>query len=447
MSRESEKLFDAVTGIDGELVAEAEAHKPRRRMHPAAKAALSAAACLCIVLGAGLFAFFNLRMGSSTAPEPDSDGSDGYSAVYTGPVLPLTTAGDASGLSAEREIVFDFAGYEYLDPVSVRDSYEVYNGTDGDITCTMLYPYTGSLLDAAPVISVDGAEVSAIGAYVSTDTPETFEGYLDAAGLSAEDCVPLPDTEVYVYELSVPGGLESDEWVFFEYPARADWQIYTVGCVSGTTEHGRMTMGFDPNRSPSVFSVGRRIEDYSAYAGPDGAQDSAVSVTERAVSFSEFTSMASEATWKRFAASVGDGVTYADFHNALAAALAGGARNAEGGLLASIASTVVYSERIQWRAFELTVPEGESVTVSVGLQKAVSYDDGAPGERGSGAVGLDLSAFAGTRLRLTGVSAEIVNFDGIEITSHNFGFDPDKGVTRVSLDPGTERYYIDIRRA
>ena len=51
----------------------------------------------------------------------------------------------------------------------------------------------------------------------------------------------------------------------------------------------------------------------------------------------------------------------------------------------------------------------------------------------------------GSSLHFETLTAEITNMEDIEIIRQNFGFDPSAGITRVTLDPFIEHYYLQIK--
>ena len=188
----AERIFRTLGLIDGSLIDEA---LPERRRH-ARRSGLPAAclaACLAVVLGLGWLAAGGLRdpgSGSSggdagasgggivngEGPSADSgalaEPGGGYDGIqdgtvfmsYSGPVFPLTTR-EPSGLTAVRNVIWDFAPGSYDDGsprqwgANVTDSYELTNPTEADVTVTALYPFAGNFRELGqlrPAVSVDG---------------------------------------------------------------------------------------------------------------------------------------------------------------------------------------------------------------------------------------------------------------------------------------------------
>ena len=51
----------------------------------------------------------------------------------------------------------------------------------------------------------------------------------------------------------------------------------------------------------------------------------------------------------------------------------------------------------------------------------------------------------GSNLHFSGLTAELVNTKLINIVRQNFAFDPSAGITKVTLDPFVEHYYLEIK--
>lgn len=114
--------------------------------------------------GYGILSSF--RMGTAAPGDGGGAGHDEGSTFmhYAGPVFPLTTAENANGITAERDITLDFAAYgaeNYADSITVTDTYTLTNMTDADITLIAAYPTAGTLLENPEVeLSADGEVVA-----------------------------------------------------------------------------------------------------------------------------------------------------------------------------------------------------------------------------------------------------------------------------------------------
>lgn len=105
-------------------------------------------------------------------------------------------------------------------------------------------------------------------------------------------------------------------------------------------------------------------------------------------------------------------------------------------------------DRVCYAAFEVTVPAGECVTVTAMLRKEASYDFYGTGTRNArtGVRGYDLATCLGSVLPLTHQTASIETRGLVEILEQNFGFEPENGITTVTLDPAQEHYYLNVVR-
>ncbi len=113
-----------------------------------------------------------------------------------------------------------------------------------------------------------------------------------------------------------------------------------------------------------------------------------------------------------------------------------------GGFLEDVFSVVLRHQRLMYARFTLTVPAGASVKVTAEYMKQPSIDFGG---REAYRNGYDLVTKLGSRLSFTRQEASLSGGEKLEIVDQNFGFDPAKGITRVTLDPEAEHYYLDVR--
>ena len=112
------------------------------------------------------------------------------------------------------------------------------------------------------------------------------------------------------------------------------------------------------------------------------------------------------------------------------------------GFLEDIFTVVLRHRRLMYARFTLTIPAGESITVTAEYMKQPSIDFGG---REAYRNGYDLVTKLGSELSFTTQEASLSGGEKVEIVDQNFGFDPAKGITRVTLDPEKEHYYLDVR--
>ena len=132
----------------------------------------AAAACLMVLCGAGAaylvtggFRGHGASAGGSGINNADSAADTAVFMSYAGPVLPLTTADENPGVTAERHTDWDFTprtdpeGYDSQWGAAITDGYILGNPTDTDVTLTLLYPIVGGikdLLSIDPGLTVNG---------------------------------------------------------------------------------------------------------------------------------------------------------------------------------------------------------------------------------------------------------------------------------------------------
>ena len=263
MSRKSEKLFDGITEIDADLIEETLDQTPQRRARPWMRA-VALAACLGLIIGAGYGILSSFRMGTAAPGDGGGAGHDEGSTFmhYAGPVFPLTTAENANGITAERDITLDFAAYgaeNYADSITVTDTYTLTNMTDADITLIAAYPTAGTLLENPEVeLSADG-EVVAVdfvpGAPLEAMFAESWADYAaDLGGAYLADALsgaPELDETVTVYELKDITGGDADATaptlcMSFELEGFSSSRLLTWGFNGGglDREHGIVQVSF-----------------------------------------------------------------------------------------------------------------------------------------------------------------------------------------------------------
>ena len=119
----------------------------------------------------------------------------------------------------------------------------------------------------------------------------------------------------------------------------------------------------------------------------------------------------------------------------------------DGAWLEDMVQDVTVVDRVCWVTAQVTVPAGGSVTVAASMAKGDSYDFYCGHTENQGVSGYDLVTALGSNLTFTGQTAALTGWEEMEIVRQNFGFDPENGVTSVTLDPGEEHYYLEVRRA
>ena len=527
----AERLFRVLGLADPALVEEALEVRVRRVEW---KRWAVLAACLALVLGFGWqvtggFRGYGAGMSggdggsagaSGDAPAEggsvDSGESGGGGGVedgitflsYAGPVLPLTTVEDPGGLTAEREITWDFArgtnGYRESRQwgAGVTDAYVLTNPTEADITVTALYPFAGRFADLAeelPAVSADGEAVEAAlyaGAYAGgfestfgAEEPDTmnlvelnsWRGYkalLEGGEYQAQALGDGPDLDIpmTVYQFSDFAAPHE------QYPAatqtvsfEADEERTTVlsygfnGCE--WDEGFRRYSYFVPDgkrNEPKVkllIVLGEDIGAYTLQGYQNGGcypgeeiKGVSCTVTRRTAALDAVLELACRDCLEGYG-SYAEGwvtedgpVTFGMYRRAAAELLSqygplSGTpmdRYADG-RLDDLMQETLWQERVLYLRFPVTVPAGGSVRVECDFWKAPSFDFACSGSEHAGLQGYDLVTRLGSSLNFTRQSAALVNAENVQITGQDFGFDSEGGVTSVELDLEQEHYYLEVR--
>ena len=124
-----------------------------------------------------------------------------------------------------------------------------------------------------------------------------------------------------------------------------------------------------------------------------------------------------------------------------------GAERYGAGWLEDIVSDVNVIDRVCWLEAQVTIPAGGSVTLTASMTKEASFDYACAHTANRGISGYDLVTTLGSNLACTSQTATLEDRGQIQIVRQNFGFDLEAGVTTVELDPGTEHYYLEVKRA
>lgn len=524
----AERLFRALGLVDPALVEEA--LETRRRAAPWKRWG-AMAACLAVALGLGWLAaggFGGYGSGMSGGDSGSSGGAvsgdvqdpadpgagggaaDGISFLsYAGPVLPLTTVEDPAGLTAEREISWDFAPGAYPDGeprqwgAEVTDAYVLRNSTDKEIRVTALYPFAGSfsaLAETLPAVTVDGAAPETTlyaGAYsggfqstfgaerpdsMNLDTLDSWTEYkaLLESGAYLERALgeyPALDIPVTVYEFSDFAAPHEEyqaatQAISFDIdPERTT--VLTYG-INGMERDGgfRRYSYFVPDgkrNEPEVkllIVLGEDLEAYTLQGYQDGGCDRGEEIEGVSCSVTR-TETTLDAALDRLCAcyrerygqgrasdqeDAFDTVPFPLYRGAVAQLLSqyGVLSDAPtdrygDGRLDDILSETLSHDRVLYLSFPLAVPAGGSVRVECGLWKEPSFDFACSGTENGELQGYDLMTRLGSSLAFTRQSAALVNAGNVEIAGQNFGFSAENGDCGVELDLEQEHYYLEVR--
>ena len=451
--------------------------------------------------------------GAPIGPGADAGGSGGVEdgitfLSYAGPVLPLPTAEDPAGLTAERTVTWDFAPGAYPDGeprqwgAEVTDAYTLTNPTEEDVTVTALYPFAGTfgaLAEIRPRAAVNGEAVEAAlyaGAYAGgfqstfgAEEPDTMNllelnswteykallaggDYLDQA-LGDGPELDVPVTVYQFSDFAAPHGeyRAATQAVSFEID-EGRTRVLSYGFNGCEWEEGfRRYSYFVPDgkrNEPKVkllIVLGEDVGEYVLQGYQDGGCDPgeeiegvSCTVTRREDTLDAVLELACRDSlegWGGYAegwVSEDGPVTFAMYRRAAAELLTrygllSGApvdRYADGRLDDMLMETLG-QDRVLYLAFPVTVPAGGSAEVECRLWKEPSFDFACSGSEHEGLQGYDLVTRLGSSLNFTRQRAALVNAEGVEPAGESFGFRLENGAASAELDLEQEHYYLEIR--
>ena len=106
---------------------------------------------------------------------------------------------------------------------------------------------------------------------------------------------------------------------------------------------------------------------------------------------------------------------------------------------------IVGVDRVFWLESEITIPAGESVTLTVVFGKEPSFDFTCADTANKGINGYDMVTALGSNLLFTQQKACLEDRGQIEIVRQNFGFDIENGIKEVTLDLTIPHYYFEVK--
>ena len=106
---------------------------------------------------------------------------------------------------------------------------------------------------------------------------------------------------------------------------------------------------------------------------------------------------------------------------------------------------IVGVDRVFWLEAEITIPAGESVTLTAAFEKEPSFDFSCADTANKGISGYDMVTALGSNLIFTQQTACLEDRGQIEIVRQNFGFDLENGIKEVKLDLTVPHYYLEVK--
>ena len=324
-------LLDMIGEANDEFIHDAKINQKSKTARFPKWAKWSSAIAACLVLTVGASQVF-IHMGGKSGGGGDTDLNYMH---YVGPVMPLTVQGDSTGITASRNVNYDFSGYytyqgsyenkgetvyydRYDNNAYVTDTYLLENTTEEDKTVTMLYPFAGDLREWEyyPEISVEGETVSTVmhpgpysggfeGAWgsaeagtVNLNALENFEGYQALLATedyknSAFDAFPELNQTAYVYRLHdfVYSKTTEDVNPTLSFTFHIDYERATVFSYSmngaswdyesGYCSRRKGGIKYRPNVAPErqhpddgyVILLGQDLDSYTLQGYKDGGCD------------------------------------------------------------------------------------------------------------------------------------------------------------------------------
>lgn len=498
MSREqAEKLFDGITEIRDDLI-EAALDAPLKSRRPRWKTWGAIAACAVVAIGFG-GALRLLPFGGNAASGGGGHGEGSVFMSYAGPIFPLTLENAEAGVSAARNLTYDF-GLTSEEAVrvwggAVEDGYTLHNASPEEKTVTALYPFAGcfwDLQERLPTLTVEGQTVSPTlrvgsdsGDRSDSSGGDNAEGGGKRVHLGGwEDYQALlADGRYQTAAFSPPPTLAQTVTVytFTEFQAPLEDYEAATQAISFTIDPAKTTIfhyGFEggelgengfrrysyfvPEESSGRWAQTKQIivlgEDLGDYAmegykngacepgnGLDGVR---ARVTRSNEGLSEVMERLSAEFLQQYQGK--PPVSPELFFGAASAfmnqTLSAGAREEPlFGHLESLFSEVGNLQRVFYLEVPITLPGGGDVSVTATLRQKPSFDYACSGSEQLGIQGYDMVTSLGSNLPFDALTAALTSTERIEIVRQNYGFDLPQGVKRVTLDPAVERYYLEIR--
>ncbi len=511
----NEKMYEAIGNINEDYIKSAHAPRVKRQTVWVKWGAM--AACLCLIVGAVIVSGRFILNGGNPVVEPpgteqtyehgasgDNDLSYMY---YPGPILPLTVQENGDGITAERNIDFNFSPYitqvgsyenkngvqtyeTYRAESIITDSYTLKNETGKDLTVTLLYPYIGALVDIKDNlnISVDGFEIPValhfgkyLGEYegvwgdeqresgsVNLKQLYSFEQYAELLSdneysKSAFDDLPELNQNVIVYKLhdfvcntETDNGNPSLTMEFYADSQKTTVFSYGMDGASWDEEsgyHARIKGGIEyqpyaeeGKQYPSdgyVILVGEDIHEYKIISS-EGAENISCTVTRYETTLGEIVQDLLKVHLEEDTLSLN--LNYGLTAELLLTVGALGdnpIERYETNMLESIFDDVQSEKRIIYGSFDVTIPEGKSIAFT-----AVVVKDGSVDYAGDNLDknGYDMATKLGSNLTFTAQTASVSEYSEIEIVRQNFGFDLSSGINEVSLDINKPHYWMEVSK-
>ncbi len=492
-----EKLYKIIGNIDDDIIQEAEEELlPKKNQIKILVRSISAAACIFLILGIGVWYVGNHLGGKSgMGGNGHQDGSIFMN--YAGPIFPMNILEDSSSITAERNTHFDFSKDEdeyYADRLTVTDSYVLTNNSTQEKNYTIAYPFVSSLEDSntlTPTLksSIELQKETLLfgdyaggftAAYGDTDQSESLNlrdmaswedykklledgEYLD----TAQKELNLLDKQVTVYtfyDVSYPKDFDAAT-LAISFTLPKDSVMLTYGMNGGEYDEERnfyRSSYFTNQREQNqrIIIIGEAPAEYSVKGYENGACEKEIETIKGKVK-SE-TLLLSEVIKQcilDYKNSYDNPEGYSELlteehdYRALISMLNYTVLGEEpkerysAMRLDDLISEAFSVKRVMYLTAEITIPAGKSVEISATFRKEASYDYGCIAtEESRGVLGYDLLTKLGSNLNIINHLASIELPYNYTIVRQNFGFDMANDITQVPLDQQIQRYYLEIKK-
>lgn len=428
---------------------------------------------------------------------------------YAGPLLPLTLLEDCPDITAARRVEYDFSAYDHdgdwfhhSGHADVVDTYALTNESDQPRTVTVVYPFIGSLLkqEQFPGYTLNGEPVTpTLHPGPASGTPFYYldltelRSYLEYAELlsdgsyfaRATDAPATLDIPVTVYQFTELTN-QTDPYVEspvlrieFEYNPKQT-TIFSDGLSSGyfladeydgtgVTAYERLVRQdrYTEEVSAYLIVIGEdlkeyRLKGYRNMMGYNGGHDQLEGVSCTVVKFEstlgemlrtvvaddteEFSGMSFLIPPEDLDLTLELAAELMLDHDVLSPSSSGQSQ-----ALYYAAYAAYEHERVFYATTEITIPAGETVEFAVNRIQNKSYCS----DRYEDAY--DLCTTLGSNLRFSEQTVHISGWDWIAIARgvihqngyyfrENYGFDPENGITEVTLDLDKPYYWFEIEK-
>lgn len=391
--------------------------------------------------------------------------------------------------------------YESSTDILVTDSYTLTNTSAEDQTLTVLYPFVSgleNLEENRPALTADGAELETtlrVGTYAGgfegvwgADDPEgtanlvyphswtDYQALLSDGSYLENTLGPGPDVTgvpVIVYKLTNPYSPERDEKAGITNPTlrvtfsldydRTTILTYGFHGASYDREAGVMMQHFSipqpgqpdyGSKEYYLLVLGADVENMTIQGYANGSLEEDAPKLEGCGATveryeSDLDTMLRQLLPLIWEEAGQEGADFEMYYRAfLEQLLAYGVLSDEPverydtGWLEFIEGGMV---RVCWLEAQVTVPAGETVSLTASMTKASSYDFDCTGTDNVGVCGYDLVTRLGSNLACSAQTATLEDRGQIEIVRQNFGFDLEQGTATVTLDLAEEHYYLEVR--